>query len=75
MTVPDSSNSPSAAIPPPPRHPPAGSPWSAPWQDQTRRVEPVTDRLRRLVSGLPDWEPAPPGEILVRRPGRRADTP
>ena len=29
--------------------------------------ERVTARARRLVEGLPDWEPLPPGESLVRR--------
>jgi hypothetical protein len=27
----------------------------------------VTARVRNLVESLPDWEPLPPGEILVRR--------
>lgn len=30
--------------------------------------ERVTQRLRKMVEGLPDWEPMPPGEIVVRRP-------
>ena len=30
----------------------------------------VTARVRHQVEGLPDWEPLPPGEILVRRPQR-----
>jgi hypothetical protein len=29
----------------------------------------VTARARRLVEGLPGWEPLPPGETVVRRPG------
>jgi hypothetical protein len=29
----------------------------------------VTSRVRKVVEGLPDWEPLPPGEIVVRRPG------
>lgn len=31
--------------------------------------ERVTARARRLVQGLPDWDPLPPGESLVRRRG------
>jgi hypothetical protein len=30
----------------------------------------VTSRVRKMVEGLPDWEPLPPGEILIRRPGQ-----
>lgn len=30
--------------------------------------ERVTNRARRMVEGLPGWEPLPPGEILIRRP-------
>lgn len=30
--------------------------------------ERVTSRVRRMAEGLPDWEPLPPGEILIRRP-------
>lgn len=30
---------------------------------------PTTDRERRIAGELPDWEPLPPGELLVRRPG------
>lgn len=30
-------------------------------------AERVTQRQRNMVEGLPDWEPLPPGEILVRR--------
>ncbi|MEU3573325.1 hypothetical protein AB0E96_33600 [Kitasatospora sp. NPDC036755] len=53
--------------PPPPRRPPAaGSPWAASPRPSTDRA---TSRLRRLVEGLPDWEPLPPGELTVRRPG------
>ncbi|MEU1190872.1 hypothetical protein [Streptomyces sp. NPDC005859] len=29
---------------------------------------PTTGRRRRLVTGLPAWEPLPPGEVLVTRP-------
>ena len=38
-----------------------------------QEVEPqerVTERLRQRVEGLPNWEPLPPGEIIVRRPNR-----
>ncbi len=31
---------------------------------------PVTPRTRRIVPGLPAWEPLPPGEIAVRRHGQ-----
>ncbi|MFI9239198.1 hypothetical protein [Streptomyces cinnamoneus] len=48
------------------RRPSAGNPWSAPVKPA---AEQVTSRLRRLVADLPDWEPLPPGEIVVRRPG------
>lgn len=59
---------------------PAASPWAAsadgaraqnsPWAAQRRpQQERVTSRLRRVVEGLPDWEPLPPGETVVRRPG------
>ena len=40
-----------------------------PW---ARQVSPAqsrsTNRSRRLVAGLPGWEPLPPGEMIVRRP-------
>ncbi|MFD7120344.1 hypothetical protein ACFWAA_25360 [Streptomyces sp. NPDC059922] len=43
----------------------AASPWaSAP----ARPKERATSRLRKVVEGLPDWEPLPPGEMTVRRP-------
>ncbi|MEV5799158.1 hypothetical protein, partial [Streptomyces collinus] len=45
------------------------SPWAAQRGPQRERV---TSRLRRVVEGLPDWEPLPPGETLVRRPGSGA---
>lgn len=36
---------------------------------------PATGRTRRMVDGLPAWEPLPPGEILVQRTrGRGAAT-
>jgi hypothetical protein len=42
-------------------------PWAAALTD--RDVPQATTRARRLVEDLPDWEPGPPGELLVRRPG------
>ncbi|MEI5103892.1 hypothetical protein RB200_42235 [Streptomyces sp. PmtG] len=51
--------------PPPPDSPPPAAPWAAvPGAADVRRA---TSRLRRTVEGLPDWEPLPPGETLVRR--------
>jgi hypothetical protein len=43
-----------------------------PWARQSigTHREPLTDRARRMVHGLPSWEPLPPGEILVNRHGR-----
>ena len=40
-------------------------PWARPAGAAQERV---TDRARRMVEGLPAWEPLPPGEVLVRRP-------
>ncbi|MEU2656008.1 hypothetical protein ABZ615_11850 [Streptomyces sp. NPDC007325] len=41
-----------------------------PWARQRPAAgERATARLRRVVQGLPDWEPLPPGEIVVRRGG------
>lgn len=37
--------------------------------------ERTTARLRRIVQGLPEWSPLPPGEQLVRRPGSRREQP
>ncbi len=31
-------------------------------------TKPQTGRERKIAGGLPDWEPLPPGELLVRRP-------
>jgi hypothetical protein len=45
------------------------SPWAATGRSQGERV---TNRLRRTAEGLPDWEPLPPGETFVRRPGSSA---
>lgn len=40
-----------------------------PWARQTAAAEQrVTTRARKMVEGLPSWEPLPPGEIVVRRP-------
>ncbi|MFE0513887.1 hypothetical protein [Streptomyces sp. NPDC058964] len=48
----------------------AGRAQSSPWAAQRGpQQERVTSRLRRVVEGLPDWEPLPPGETVVRRPG------
>ncbi|MGP3690419.1 hypothetical protein ACTVZO_37960 [Streptomyces sp. IBSNAI002] len=45
-------------------------PEPLPWaRQQTTAETAATGRLRRIVEGLPDWEPLPPGEILVRRGG------
>ncbi|GGP51418.1 MULTISPECIES: hypothetical protein [Streptomyces] len=49
---------------PPPPDRPAPSPWAA---TAAKPGERVTTRLRRIVEGLPDWSPLPPGETLVRR--------
>jgi hypothetical protein len=39
-----------------------------PWAQQRGQAQPrVTDRARRMVQTLPDWDPLPPGEITVRR--------
>ncbi|WP_406279684.1 hypothetical protein [Embleya sp. NBC_00896] len=55
--------------PPPPAEPPrrrVAEPLWAATPGPTR--ERTTSRLRRVVEGLPDWEPLPPGELIVRRP-------
>ncbi|MEV0322779.1 hypothetical protein ACIBKX_20890 [Streptomyces sp. NPDC050658] len=54
-----------SVAPPPPRD----SPWAA---GRRATGERVTTRLRRVAEGLPDWEPLPPGETVVRRPGSLA---
>jgi len=46
---------------------------TVPWARQAAASappEPVTQRARRMVQGLPDWEPLPPGEAPVSRRGR-----
>ncbi|MFF1357679.1 MULTISPECIES: hypothetical protein [unclassified Streptomyces] len=60
-----------SSAPPPPRRPPgAAAPAESPWATTRKSAgERVTGRLRRVVDGLPDWEPLPPGETFVRRPG------
>ncbi|MEU6677365.1 hypothetical protein [Streptomyces sp. NPDC046925] len=63
------------SVPPQPRQSPDSqrpqtrSPWAATGKPQGERV---TNRLRRIAEGLPDWEPLPPGETFVRRPGSSA---
>lgn len=69
------------AAPPPPRRPPGDPQWStsaspgasggdSPWAASRRPAgERRTSRVRKVAEGLPDWEPLPPGETLVRRPG------
>ncbi|MCT4355566.1 hypothetical protein M5362_20730 [Streptomyces sp. Je 1-79] len=52
--------------PPPVRRPVVDSPWGS---QRPAPADRSTSRLRRVVEGLPDWEPLPPGETLVRRPG------
>ncbi|WP_335980685.1 hypothetical protein [Streptomyces sp. CA2R106] len=60
--------SPAAARSPWPA-PRSGSPWAA--ASRAPGAERVTSRVRKIAEGLPDWEPLPPGETLVRRPGSR----
>jgi hypothetical protein len=31
--------------------------------------KPETSRKRKIAGNLPAWEPLPPGELVVRRPG------
>lgn len=60
---------PAQPVPAQPASGPAGgsnSPWGAARRPTEERV---TNRVRRIVEGLPDWEPLPPGETVVRRPG------
>ncbi|MFF8381430.1 hypothetical protein ACF07V_35570 [Streptomyces sp. NPDC015661] len=66
MRAPQKPAVPPQAAPPAVRRPTTDSPWAARRPDQTERA---TSRLRRVVEGLPDWEPLPPGETLLRRPG------
>ncbi|MET8483472.1 hypothetical protein [Streptomyces tendae] len=69
------------AAPPPPRRPPGDPQWStpgtpvgdSPWGASRRPTgERATSRVRKIAEGLPDWEPLPPGETVVRRPGGAA---
>ncbi|MBK6440865.1 MAG: hypothetical protein IPH27_11430 [Actinomycetales bacterium] len=32
-------------------------------------ARPLNSRSRKIAGDLPTWEPLPPGELLVRRPG------
>ncbi len=32
-------------------------------------TKPQTGRERKIAGELPEWEPLPPGELVVRRPG------
>jgi hypothetical protein len=45
----------------------AGTRWGQPGSARGTRA---TERLRKTIEGLPDWEPLPPGEATVRRPGQ-----
>ena len=45
----------------------AGTRWGRPG---TARGTRATERLRKTIEGLPDWEPLPPGEASVQRPGQ-----
>ncbi len=41
---------------------------AVPWARQPISADPrATQRIRRMVDGLPAWDPLPPGEILVQR--------
>ncbi|GEC05765.1 hypothetical protein SSP24_34200 [Streptomyces spinoverrucosus] len=65
---------PTPAAPPPPRRPQGdpqyATPGTSPWGASRRPAgERATSRVRKIAEGLPDWEPLPPGETLVRRPG------
>ncbi len=63
---------PPAAPPVGPTTSPAASPAveAIPWARQTTvKAERATARVRQMVDKLPSWEPLPPGELVVRRPG------
>lgn len=46
------------------------APDSVPWaQQNAAKSERATARVRKMVQGLPGWDPLPPGEQIVRRPG------
>lgn len=60
------------ALPRPPWADPGPGGGGVPWAADPAAVRPgdrATQRRRRVVDGLPEWSPAPPGESLVRRPG------
>jgi hypothetical protein len=40
---------------------------AVPWGRQAVAPEQKTARTRQMVQGLPEWEPLPPGEIIVQR--------
>ncbi|MGW9302282.1 hypothetical protein ACWHA3_15900 [Streptomyces cyaneofuscatus] len=47
-------------------------PPAAPWASGAGAgagSRPATERMRRIAQDLPAWEPLPPGEMTVRRPG------
>jgi len=44
----------------------AGTRWGRPDAATQARS---TERLRKTIDGLPDWEPLPPAEAPVRRSG------
>ncbi|MFY1635074.1 hypothetical protein ACN27F_17670 [Solwaraspora sp. WMMB335] len=46
-------------------------PWAQPRPQAASGRQ--TERQRKVVESLPDWEPLPPGEILVRRGQHRDD--
>ncbi|QGV82446.1 hypothetical protein EIZ62_03655 [Streptomyces ficellus] len=64
---PQQPHQPAAAPLAPVRRPAADSPWAT--ARAAERTDRATSRMRRVVEGLPDWEPLPPGETFVRRPG------
>ncbi|PPA60730.1 hypothetical protein [Micromonospora chalcea] len=47
--------------------PASGVPWA---RQPIAAAKRSTSRARRMVENLPDWEPMPPGELVVRRPRR-----
>jgi hypothetical protein len=49
---------------------PVPVPEDVPWARRNTSHKPLTDRSRRHLGSLPDWDPLPPGEILVQRPSR-----
>ncbi|MEU5033158.1 hypothetical protein AB0G48_03250 [Streptomyces rubiginosohelvolus] len=58
------------AIPAQPQPQPQPLPPAAPWASGPGAgSSPATGRMRRIAQDLPAWEPLPPGETTVRRPG------